>query len=75
VSRPRHLAEVVARTARRLSANCGGTAPAALGLGDLSPRERDVLRLLASDLSLQLTARELFVSYDTMKTQTQSIYR
>jgi LuxR family maltose regulon positive regulatory protein len=69
------VAKVVARTACRLSVNCGGTAPATLGLGDLSPREREVLRLLASDLSRQLIARELFVSHDTIKTQTQSIYR
>jgi LuxR family maltose regulon positive regulatory protein len=34
-----------------------------------------VLRLLASDLSLQEIARELFVSYNTVKTQTRSIYR
>jgi LuxR family maltose regulon positive regulatory protein len=43
--------------------------------GELSPRERDVLRLLATDLSLHQIARELFVSYNTIKTQTQSIYR
>jgi LuxR family maltose regulon positive regulatory protein len=34
-----------------------------------------VLRLLASDLPLHEIARELFVSYNTIKTQTQSIYR
>jgi LuxR family maltose regulon positive regulatory protein len=58
-----------------LSASRGGTFSAALSTGELSPKERDVLRLLASDLSLQEIARELFVSYNTVKTQTQSIYR
>jgi LuxR family maltose regulon positive regulatory protein len=43
--------------------------------GELSPKEREVLRLLGSDLSLPEIARELFVSYNTIKTQTQSIYR
>jgi LuxR family maltose regulon positive regulatory protein len=46
-----------------------------VGPSELSPRERDVLRLLASDLSLHEIARELFVSYNTIKTQTRSIYR
>ena len=72
---PGIVAEVVARTARCLGANRSVTPSAALGPGELSPRERDVLRLLASDLALPEIARELFVSYNTVKTQTQSIYR
>jgi LuxR family maltose regulon positive regulatory protein len=72
---PGIVAEVVATTTRRLSVGRGDKSPAALARGELSPRERDVLRLLASDLSLQEIARELFVSYNTVKTQTRSIYR
>jgi LuxR family maltose regulon positive regulatory protein len=72
---PGIVAEVVARTARRVSASRGGTSSGEVSPSQLSPRERDVLRLLASDLSLREIARELFVSYNTIKTQTQSIYR
>jgi LuxR family maltose regulon positive regulatory protein len=72
---PGMVAEEVACTARRLRVNRAGTSSGGLGPGELSPKERDVLRLLASDLSLQEIARELFVSYNTIKTQTQSIYR
>jgi LuxR family maltose regulon positive regulatory protein len=72
---PGIVAEVVAHTARRLSSGRGGTSSDEVGPRELSPRERDVLRLLASDLSLNEIARELFVSYNTIKTQTQSIYR
>jgi LuxR family maltose regulon positive regulatory protein len=40
----------------------------------LSERERDVLRLLASDLSGPEIARELVVSLNTVRTHTKSIY-
>jgi LuxR family maltose regulon positive regulatory protein len=72
---PGIVAEVAANTTRRLSASRGDTSSVTLTVGELSPRERDVLRLLASDLSLHQIAGELFVSYNTIKTQTQSIYR
>jgi LuxR family maltose regulon positive regulatory protein len=72
---PGIVAEVVAGTARRLSVSRGGTSSGEVNPSQLSPRERDVLRLLASDLSLHEIARELFVSYNTIKTQTRSIYR
>jgi LuxR family maltose regulon positive regulatory protein len=72
---PGNVAEEVERTARRLSASPRGRSSTHLGPGELSPRERDVLRLLASELSLHEIARELFVSYNTIKTQTKSIYR
>jgi LuxR family maltose regulon positive regulatory protein len=72
---PGIVAEEVARTTGRLSGGRGDTSSAEPGSGELSPKERNVLRLLASDLSLQQIARELFVSYNTIKTQTQSIYR
>ena len=72
---PGIVAEVVAGTARRLSVSRGGSSSGEVSPSQLSPRERDVLRLLASDLSLHEIARELFVSYNTIKTQTRSIYR
>ncbi len=41
----------------------------------LTDRELAVLRLLRSDLSLREIADELYVSHNTVKTYTQSIYR
>ena len=41
----------------------------------LSERELDVLRLLASDLSLREVAGELYVSLNTVKTHARAIYR
>ncbi len=41
----------------------------------LSKRETGVLHLLSSDLSLREIAFELFVSYNTVKSQTRAIYR
>jgi LuxR family maltose regulon positive regulatory protein len=40
----------------------------------LSERERDVLRLLGTDLSGPDMARELMVSLNTVRTHTQNIY-
>ena len=50
--------------------------PAGQGRGR-PPRsaQQEILRWLSSDLSLREIARQLFVSYDTMKTQTRHIYR
>jgi LuxR family maltose regulon positive regulatory protein len=73
---------------RRLRAACaddGGTGPVTTpgepdprrGQGfveNLSERERDVLRLLATDLDGPDIARRLFVSVNTMRTHTRSIY-
>ncbi len=42
---------------------------------ELSERELDVLRLLASDLSLREVAGELYVSLNTVKTHARAIYR
>jgi LuxR family transcriptional regulator, maltose regulon positive regulatory protein len=42
---------------------------------ELSPRERDVLRLLAAPLSLREIAGELFVSHNTVKTHAKAVYR
>jgi LuxR family transcriptional regulator, maltose regulon positive regulatory protein len=49
--------------------------PAGQGLVDpLSPRELDVLRLLATDLDGPGIARELVVSLNTVRTHTKNIY-
>ena len=42
---------------------------------DLTPRELKVLALLTSDLSLREIARELYVSYNTIHSHVESIYR
>ena len=53
----------------------GGEAPGGQGLIEpLSGRERDVLRLLGTDLGGPDIARELFVSLNTLRTHTRSIY-
>ncbi len=41
----------------------------------LTGRERDVLRLLQGPLSLGEIARELHLSFNTVKTHTQAVYR
>jgi LuxR family transcriptional regulator, maltose regulon positive regulatory protein len=41
----------------------------------LTEREKAVLRMLGGDLSQQEIARELYVSINTVKTHTTSIYR
>ena len=62
---------------RRLSAARTGAAGPVPGrrARPLSGREQEILRWLSSDLSLREIARQLFVSYDTMKTHTRHIYR
>ena len=62
--------------ARRVLAHAGdAAAPPATGpAGELSDRERDVLRLLGSDLSGPDIARELVVSLNTLRTHTKHIY-
>jgi LuxR family maltose regulon positive regulatory protein len=49
--------------------------PADAPFWDLSERELTVLRLLASRLSQREIAAELYVSFNTVKTQTRSIFR
>ena len=53
----------------------GQASRVSLGLVEpLSERELDVLRLLATDLDGPDIARQLFVSVNTMRTHTKSIY-
>ena len=65
------------RYPRRLLDALGGEAPGARQQGrvdDLSPRELEVLRQLARDTSGPAIARELFISLNTLRTHTKSIY-
>ncbi len=52
----------------------GGGSPQQRLVDPLSARERDVLRLLASDLDGPAIARELVVSLNTVRTHTKNIY-
>ena len=52
----------------------GRTRPAAPG-GRLTERERDVLRMLQGSLSLRDIGRELYLSPNTVKTHTRTLYR
>lgn len=60
-------------------AEAAGGTPAALGDGaaasELSRREQEVLRRLASQMSLREIADAFYVSHNTIKTQVRSIYR
>ncbi|MGI8758519.1 MAG: response regulator [Acidimicrobiales bacterium] len=63
---PHVIAGVMAEVAQ-------GRASPAPGLDDLTPRERDVLRLLGTGLSNRQLAAELFVSEKTVKTHVSNI--
>jgi LuxR family maltose regulon positive regulatory protein len=63
----RHLQMAFGTTEQRVSVGNGMIEP-------LSERERDVLRLLATELSGPEIARVLFVSLNTVRTHTKSIY-
>ncbi len=70
------LTELLTTTERALqltapppAAGCVPVAP------ELSERERAVLRLLASDLSRREIGAQLYVSFNTVKAHTRSIFR
>jgi LuxR family maltose regulon positive regulatory protein len=53
-----------------------GAEPATITLGEeLSERELAVLRLLATDLSQREIGSELYVSFNTVKTHTRTVFR
>jgi DNA-binding NarL/FixJ family response regulator len=52
----------------------GGAAPGPEGDGELTPRESDVLRLIAAGKSNREIARALFVSEATVKTHVNRIF-
>jgi LuxR family maltose regulon positive regulatory protein len=66
------LVDVLARTERSLGAQ-GETTQAAGG--ELSDREIEILRLLATDLSQREIGARLFVSFNTIKTHTRTVFR
>ena len=59
---------------QRPNAGSGGSR-ASSGGGELSERERRILRALTGSLSERDIARELYVSHNTVHTHTRSIYR
>jgi LuxR family maltose regulon positive regulatory protein len=73
---PGMLAELLARTERSLQLAGAPASAAALPADvDLSERELTVLRLLATDLSQREIASELYVSFNTIKSHTRSVFR
>jgi LuxR family maltose regulon positive regulatory protein len=73
---PGVLTELTARTEGALAAGHRAASRVPSGLAEpLSEREQEILRWLNSRLSLREIASELFVSYYTVKTHTQHIYR
>jgi LuxR family maltose regulon positive regulatory protein len=70
---------ILTAIASELEPRRGPAAPPDINPGStpepLTRRERDVLRLLGSELSLREIAAELFVSYNTVKSQTRAVYR
>jgi ATP/maltotriose-dependent transcriptional regulator MalT len=70
------IAPLLAELATDVRARVETRPPRAVRAGEeLSERELDVLRLLASDLSLREVAAELYVSLNTVKTHARAIYR
>jgi LuxR family maltose regulon positive regulatory protein len=73
---PGVLADVLARTERGLQLALPRRADRELPAdGDLSERELTVLRLLDSKLTQREIAAELYVSFNTVKGHTRSIFR
>jgi LuxR family maltose regulon positive regulatory protein len=73
---PGVLGEMLARTERSLQlTSVPGSAPVLPTDPELSERELVVLRLLASELSQREIGSELYVSFNTVKAHTRSIFR
>jgi LuxR family maltose regulon positive regulatory protein len=70
---PGRLPELIEAAERRLRGRQRG--PRRENAGDLSDRELAVLRLMPSDSSLREIAAALYLSQNTVKTHTRSIYR
>jgi LuxR family maltose regulon positive regulatory protein len=68
---PGTLVHLVGRTERTFPRPAPAASPPAEALSD---RERDVLRLLNSSLSLREIGRTLYVSPNTVKTHVRGIY-
>jgi LuxR family transcriptional regulator, maltose regulon positive regulatory protein len=59
----------------RLEGRLGGSRRPAVAGEQLTERERDVLRMLQGTLSLRDIGRELYLSPNTIKTHTRTLYR
>jgi LuxR family maltose regulon positive regulatory protein len=73
-SDPGRLAELLARTERTLQLTTTRR-PAPATDPDLSERELAILRLLAGELSQREIGSQLYVSFNTVKSHTRSIFR
>jgi ATP/maltotriose-dependent transcriptional regulator MalT len=71
---PGRLAGLLARTERTLQLTTTRR-PAAVADPDLSERELAILRLLAGELSQREIGSQLYVSFNTVKSHTRSIFR
>ncbi len=70
------ITELVAAAERKLALRSPNQKTAGtVHVEPLTDREREVLHLLRSDLSLREIAGELYISHNTIKSYTQSIYR
>jgi LuxR family maltose regulon positive regulatory protein len=67
--------EIGTRTPSELSSAADGLVPSGSMADELSARERDVLRYLPTMLTASEIAGELYVSVNTIKAHTRSIYR
>jgi ATP/maltotriose-dependent transcriptional regulator MalT len=72
---PGMLGDLLARLERSLQLAPSPGAPAASAATELSERELAVLRLLATDLSQREIGAQLYVSFNTVKSHTRSLFR
>jgi LuxR family maltose regulon positive regulatory protein len=72
---PGILADKLERLERLLQLRAAAPAPASSADAELSERELAVLRLLATDLSQREIGSQLFVSFNTVKTHTRTVFR
>ena len=73
---PGRMVDLVTATERKLSIRQPSQRTAGtVHVESLTERERDVLRLLRSELSLREIANELYISHNTVKSYTKTIYR
>jgi len=73
---PGRVMDLVVATERKLALRPpSGRTQGTVHVEPLTDRERDVLRLLRSELSLREIATELYISHNTVKGYTKSVYR
>jgi LuxR family transcriptional regulator, maltose regulon positive regulatory protein len=69
------LTTLVAGAERRMHVTLRGSPPVAASIDDFSDRELAVLRMLSGDMSQREIGGALYISFNTVKTHTKSIYR